>query len=354
MDELILQTLRGEATPAVAEQVRRWCAESPENEAYYRSIALVWAATAPAPLAVTAAPADSGYIMAEAERRRAAEVSGAAGVPGAPEPRAGTPAPVLSLAGRRAAGRRWQPALARGLALAAGIAALTVSVRLLTMDRGAARSSERYAAGVTAPRTVVLGDGSFVRLAANSRIEARSSASERSVTLHGRAFFAVARDAARPFVVRAGGVETRVLGTRFEVAETAGGVRTIVLEGLVGVSNGRGAVTVPAGSLANATNRTTPTVEQARDVRALLDWPGGLLLFQGTPLDQVAREVSSSIGRSVTVEGRALGALRISGSFEQESFEEVVQALCETVGASCRVTAGGASISPSDAAAGRG
>ena len=330
LDELILQSLGGNATPSVQEQVRRWRAESPENEAYYRSVALVWTATAPEPGVAALPPVDPRVILAEAERRREAE--------------AGTD--VLPLERARERRHRRLTTIGRGLAIAAGIAALAVSVRLVTVLRTVPEPSASYAAADALPRTVVLNDGSFVRLAAGSRIEVRVSRSGRSVTLTGRAFFAVAHDAARPFIVRAGAAETRVLGTRFEVAQTDGTVRTVVVDGLVAVSNAQGAVAAPAGSVAYAASGAAPTAERPADVRSLLDWPGGLLLFQGTPLAVVAKDVADRFGRSVVVEGETLQALRISGSFEQESFEEVVEALCQTAGARCRVTAEGAVVSP--------
>jgi len=324
LDEVILQTLSGNATPSVEERVRRWRAESPANEAYYQGIALVWSATAPQPLAEAASTLDLRGVVAEADRRRAAE-----------------------------AAARPRRALPRVLAIAASIAVLAVPIRLLWVNRNTPQPSATYAAAA-APRTVALGDGTFVRLAAGSRMEARIAASSRLVDLTGRAFFAVAHDRARPFIVRAGSAEARVLGTRFEVAETEGAVRIIVVDGLVAMSNAHGEVEVPAGSVGHAAGDRAPTRERPADIRALLDWPGGLLLFQDTPLASVAEEVGRFFGRSVAVEGDSLRAIRISGSFEQERFEEVIQAVCEAVGAVCSMTPDRATIAPADRATERG
>lgn len=329
MDEHIFETLSGNATPSVEDRVRRWRETSPENEAYYQSIALIWTATAPEPVVEAAAPVDPRDIIAEADRRREADPGGG----------------VVPLARARARRSGWRTRLAPGLAIAAGLAAVAVSVRLFTADRSAPEPPVSRTAGELAPRTLVLDDGSFVRLAAGSRIESFVAESERAVTLTGRAFFAVAHDAARPFVVRAGTAETRVLGTRFEVAQSDGAVRTIVVDGLVAVSNELGEVEADAGSVAHAVTGSAPTTERPADLRDLLDWPGGLLLFQGTPLARVAEEVAAFFGRSVVVEDETLRTLRISGSFEQESFEEVVEALCEAAGAACSTTTDGAVMS---------
>jgi len=330
LDELILQTLTGSATPSVEEQVRRWRVESPENEAHFQGLAAVWSATAPEPAASASDPVEPRLIIEEAERRRAAEAG----------------AGVLPLSRGRWRPGRWRTGLTRGLAIAAGIAAVAVSVRLLTLERTAGGGTGASYAATSAPHTVVLDDGSFVRLAAGASIESSIGESERTVSLNGRAFFAVAHDAARPFIVRAGNAETRVLGTRFEVAETDDAVRTIVVDGRVAVSNDRGEVEVSAGGMARAEPGSAPTAARPADLRELLDWPGGMLLFQGTPLARVAEEVSRFFGRNVAVESEPLKALRISGSFEDEAFDEVVRALCDAAGAVCRLTADGAVISP--------
>jgi len=337
VDQPILETLSGNATPSVQERVRRWRAESSENEAYYQSVALVWAATAPgddtanAPEVDAAAttPVDPAMIVSEAERRRT-DMSDRG---------------VISL--QRERSRRGPHLTGRSaLAIAAVLAAVAVSIRLLTTVLGDSLPAVSYTAANDAPRTVVLDDGSYVRLAAGSRIEAGFAGTERAVTLTGRAFFAVAHDSGRPFVVRTGRVETRVLGTRFEVARADDAARIIVLDGLVKVSNRQGEVQVPAGSVAHAAGGSPPTAERPADIRTLLDWPGGLLLFQDTPLARVAEDVASYFGRSVVIEGEALRSLRISGSFEEEGFEEVVEALSQAAGAACRFTASGAVLSP--------
>ena len=63
-----------------------------------------------------------------------------------------------------------------------------------------------------------------------------------------------------------------------------------------------------------------------------------------TPLDRVAQEVGRRFGRVLEVQDEALRARRISGTFEDQSFEEVVLALCETVGAECSLTDAGATL----------
>ncbi len=327
LDEFIIQVLSGDADPSVTERVQQWRAESSENEAHFGSLARVWSLTEPEVSREIGQPVETGVILSAAEQRRRSEDRTEV-IPIGSRPR-------RFVLGSRAA--RWS------LALAAGIAAVAFGVGTGVFTPGP-RPEAVFLAQVDAPSTVSLRDGSFVKLAPGSRLEVWDSGVQRTVTLSGRGFFAVAHEAERPFIVRSADTETRVMGTRFEVSETAGGVRTVVVDGRVAMSNAQGSVEVPAGSLGLTVRDVAPTTETPDDIYALLDWPTGLMLFQGTPLDRVAQEVGRRYGQVVEVRGEALQALRISGTFEEEGFEEVVLALCETTGVECALTEDGATI----------
>lgn len=327
MDELIIQVLQRNASPEAVERVRAWRAESEANEAYFRDTARAWALTEPATATSPSHTVSAALIAAAAEARRV-----------------GTgPSDVIALDERRRRPRFGGRALRWSVALAAAIAAVALGIRLDTLIGG--RSSASYIADAGTSRVVTLEDGSFVKLAPGSRMRTSFSGSTRGVTLQGRAFFAVAHDEARPFIVRAGGADARVLGTRFEVAQTDGGVRAIVVEGVVALSNKEGSVDVPAGSLGQTIGGQAPTVRRAGDVYALLDWPEGVMLFQATPLAEVARELERRFGRKVEVLGD-VGTIRISGTLEEDSFGDAVLTLCQIAGARCALTEKGARIQP--------
>jgi transmembrane sensor len=133
-----------------------------------------------------------------------------------------------------------------------------------------------------------------------------------------------------------------VLGTRFELRAEAESLRTVVVEGRVEVSNADGTVDVGAGEMAVArTGGGPPATTTPPDVYALLDWPEGTLVFQGTPLHQVAEEVTRFFGRPLRVPGAAIRDRRITAWFQEESFDEVAEALCQAAGAVCRAAEGG-------------
>jgi hypothetical protein len=89
-----------------------------------------------------------------------------------------------------------------------------------------------------------------------------------------------------------------------------------------------------------------PTVETGADIYALFDWPGGVMLYQATPLAEAARDVERRFGRTVDVVTEELRGIRVSGTLEDERFEEAVVSLCQTAGADCVLTDSGARIQP--------
>lgn len=93
------------------------------------------------------------------------------------------------------------------------------------------------------PMTITLQDGSTVQLGKNSRLSYYEPFinQRRDISLSGLALFKVAKDKTKPFTVFAGGIATRVIGTRFWVnaADTAK-VNVRLLEGKVAVNTMRG------------------------------------------------------------------------------------------------------------------
>jgi ferric-dicitrate binding protein FerR (iron transport regulator) len=79
-------------------------------------------------------------------------------------------------------------------------------------------------------------------------------------------------------------------------------------------------------------------VVDREDVWTLLEWPAGLLLFQATPLREVAGEIGRHFGRPVEVDS-TVARRRVTAWFEDESLDEVVSAVCLVAGVKCEVRA---------------
>lgn len=148
-------------------------------------------------------------------------------------------------------------------------------------------------------RTLRLADGTTVTLAGGSTIEARIG-DNRRVTLRGEAFFDVEHDAARPFVVDAGGVTVQVLGTAFNVRAYAGSAPSVAVQ--------RGRVAVTRGTSRVVLNRDEEVVAvpaQALNVQPVRHgagaWRTGGFYADDAPLSDIAADIERRFGTPVTL-----------------------------------------------------
>ena len=173
---------------------------------------------------------------------------------------------------------------------------------------------------VGAVESLKLADGSRISLNTGTRIRERLNARERRIELQeGEAFFEVAKDRSRPFVVVAGDHQIVALGTAFSVRQDASKrLRVRVREGVIRVL-GRGGKSVEqdlsAGMVLDATsNRAEVQSPGITAVEAALEWRHGYLVFESRPLGQVAQEFNRYTTTKITVT-TAAASKPISGVF---------------------------------------
>lgn len=151
-----------------------------------------------------------------------------------------------------------------------------------------------------AQHQVLLPDGSRIWLNAASSLRFPATFSvleERVVELSGEAYFEVARDETRPFIVKSEGQEVRVLGTSFNINSyrDEGGTKTTLLEGSVEISHtagpgkGKKPVMLLPGEQALLTQDGL-RVNQVGGQQAI-DWKNGDFVFQQESLAQILRRV---------------------------------------------------------------
>ncbi len=132
-----------------------------------------------------------------------------------------------------------------GLAISQTTVAYTDGTKVDALDMDA-KNENAHPLQISTPRggtySVILQDGTKVWLNADSKLEFLSSynhKTQRIVTLKGEAYFEVAKDKSRPFIVKSEGQNVIVLGTHFNICAYKGEeVKTTLLEGSVKV-NGR-------------------------------------------------------------------------------------------------------------------
>jgi transmembrane sensor len=165
-------------------------------------------------------------------------------------------------------------------------------------------------------REVTLQDGSRLALGGQSLARARFDEEEREVRLErGEAFFDVAKDASRPFVVRVDDATITAIGTAFNVRKAAERIDVTVTEGSVRVARGEGgSATVSAGRQAvlEAAGATALVREAAPDEAT--SWRSGRLEYLGEPLKYVVADVNRYSTRQITIEDAAVGDLLLTGT----------------------------------------
>jgi len=194
-----------------------------------------------------------------------------------------------------------------------------------------------------------LPDGSVVELKDGSRIDVEFSPESRRVRLHGEAHFVVAKDATRPFVVEAGGVAVRAVGTAFNVRLEGGTVDVLVTEGRVQVEPAAPAAAepgdaTPAPMVVEARQRTVVPIEPAsvapavvsvtpEQVREALAWQAPRLQFFETPLSEAVAEFNRrNPQQRLLLREADLGRVRIGGTFRVDNVEGFVRLLEVTLG----------------------
>ena len=155
-----------------------------------------------------------------------------------------------------------------------------------------------------------LPDGSKVWLDAASSIHYPVSftGKERIVEMTGEAYFEIAPDPDRPFIVRVGDREAvQVLGTRFNVNayEDEGTIRTTLLEGKVNVTSAGQTLSMRPGEEAIAGK--TLELEETADLEAAVAWKEGFFDFNSTDITSIMRQISRWYDVTVAYEGDVQG-----------------------------------------------
>jgi len=201
-------------------------------------------------------------------------------------------------------------------ALAAVVVLAVASVFLL--DPG--KFSGSYSTGIGEQRTVQLLDGSTVELNARSMIQVHLTEQQRDVTLlEGQALFRVAKDKQRPFVVRAGDAQVRAVGTEFDVYKKQTATVVTVVEGRVETydqadSPGTAAIVLSAGEQLTVLPHVV-SKPMRTDTSIATAWVQKRLIFEETPLSDVAEEFNRYNRRPLTIDDSELEKLRISGVY---------------------------------------
>ena len=144
--------------------------------------------------------------------------------------------------------------------------------------------------------SVTLSDGTKVYLNADSRLEypSKFEGGTRTVKLDGEAFFEVAKDKTRPFIVQTDQLQTRVLGTKFNVSGFANRPPHVTLiEGRVEVSgrkSGQHILMQPGDDV--TTDAEGKLCKKEVDIESYVSWQEGYFYFDNLPLVDIMQSLA--------------------------------------------------------------
>lgn len=190
-------------------------------------------------------------------------------------------------------------------------------------------------------RRVPLADGSVASVNTDSKVEVSLHRDRRDVRLDsGEAWFQVAHDKTRPFVVAAGDVRVQAVGTAFSVRKLQSGAEVRVTEGIVDVwieGQGGKPIRVAAGSRALIGGARPISVEVSDDINRELAWRTGELALNGETLAYAANELNRYNKRKIVIADPALGREPLIGYFRTDQPAEFGQAMGKLLGAKVTV-----------------
>jgi transmembrane sensor len=298
----------GDVDARARDEFRRWLQRSPEHIQAYIEIATTYAELPAASIPRKSATDEAFDVDALIARARTGSDANIVPIESA----------AVRTGHRNREDRRRMP-----VAVAIAIAAICASTWFY-LQRGT------YSTVIGEQRSLILEDGSTVELNSNSEIRVRYAESERHIDLvEGQAQFHVAKNKARPFIVRSGDTQVRAVGTQFDVYRRTSGTTVTVIEGQValeGASTASLEVLLSAGEQAVVTHEVIEKPAKA-NITAATAWTARRLVFDATPLSEVAEEFNRYNRRQLIVDEAQLADFHVSGTYSTTNPDSLLRFL---------------------------
>ncbi len=235
--------------------------------------------------------------------------------------------------------------------MAAAVALVSVALGIQLVPRTPeAPGTETVTTRIGEQRSVALEDGSVVHLNTDSSAAITLDDKRRYIELlTGEAFFTVAKDPGRPFVVRAGGTEVRALGTQFNVRRQDTIATVTVVEGKVAVlrastptsvasreppTTGRSAITaaleLTAGQQVSFGGQVAAVKAEQVKTEKVVAWTERRLVFEGDTLSDIVAEFNRYNLNRLEVEDPTIASIRLSAVFGSNDPDSLLEYLTST------------------------
>lgn len=227
----------------------------------------------------------------------------------------------------------------RSLLLTAGFGTIAAGIAAA----GLMLAPTRHATRVGEFKRLPLADGTMANLNTDSEIRVNMQSRLRHVELaRGEAWFEVAKDASRPFVVSAGSARVQAVGTAFSVRHYTDGAEIMVTEGQVkawSADHKDGVVWLKAGDRTFVNPRGALAVSRApEDIEKALAWRHGQIVFEGQTLDWAVAEYNRYNTRKIVLDDADLKTERLVGRYSTGDPLGFAQGTALSIGAEISVS----------------
>jgi len=184
--------------------------------------------------------------------------------------------------------------------------------------------------------TIILPDGSTVKINANSRLEypEKFTGTDRRVKLSGEAFFDVIHDASHPFLVEINNVEVEDIGTSFNISAYPGKAQYVVnvVSGSVRLSdkNQNETTILTAGTSGKFVTETRKISASNELTPNFLSWITKELSFRHTPLSLVFEELQNIYHIPIVIADPEIATISYTANFEKFQIEDIVNVIATT------------------------
>ncbi len=182
-------------------------------------------------------------------------------------------------------------------------------------------------------KSITLEDGSIITLNSNSKLIYPKvfKQNERSVELIGEAFFDIAKNPNKVFIIKAKNAEIKVLGTSFNINAATNKVEVLVKTGKVQFS----AINKPSDKLILIPGDFA-SLDQSKLVKAdsrddnYLSWKTRQLILKNTKLQDVAEILNRTYQVNIRFQESELKNLRLNSTFDHDPLEYILDYMCIT------------------------
>lgn len=307
-DDVLVKHLLGEATPAEREEVQQWIAANDANRRYYEHFKLIWNESKKLEPQVTVDTDEAWARFTQRVQREEQNTSPA------------TPVRTIPL---------WSP---RALIRVAAMLVLMVGAGWLVYTVADNGTDQMTVASADKVLKHILPDGSVVTLNKNSSLSyaGKFEGSTRNVTLKGEAFFDVAPNKSKPFIIDAGNSSVTVVGTSFNVKNRKDITEVIVESGIVEVAKKQKAVRLMPGQKATVSAASeAPVAEQTTD--ALYNYyRTNEFVCDGIPIYKLVAILNEAYDVQIEITDPKLATLPINTTFHTRNLNEILDIIGKT------------------------